>query len=902
MTLSRFFRIWGQRLRSLARRDTLEAELDRELAFHLDQLVQENIAEGMSPEEARYAARRALGNKALLAEECRDQRRTGWLHDLWQDTRFGLRMLRKNPGFTAVVAASLALGIGANSAILGAMNAILLGDLPFPDGERLVRIQTFPRENPAQNNHATVRDFFAWKRGNHVFESIGTSIPTHRDLGGDREGTPLERVTGQELTPEVFPMLGIPPMIGRAFAESDYRGSGRVMVISYRLWQRRFASDPNIAGAEVRLDGIPFTIVGVMPANFLRFAEDGIDYWAPLRLNEARVRNTARFYQTIARLKRGVTIAQARANLEGVAARLAAEYPEQHRGWGVRVQSLHSALFGWTRTPLFTLEATVAMVLLIACANVAGLLLARATTRRPEIAMRVALGASPGRILRQLLTESVLLSVAGGVLGVLVAWAGLRGLLAMTPPPGAPRLENIGLSFPLPGLTAAISVVTGLIFGAIPALASLKLDPGGALQRSAPGRSASVGSSRLRGALVAAQVALALVLLTGSGLFLRSFLQLSGRYVNFVPAGVLSFELRIPVQDYAREIGSYRDSPYFEIDAAARQTLERVYESLRGSAGAVSMAGISRPPVNSLVLNTAGVIVDGRPAQGTAVYFLVTPGFFATMKAPLRGRDFDATDTGSAPWTAIVNESAARWLWPGEDPIGKRLTLDTAPEEQPRTVIGVAADIPARLREGPRPIIYASYLQQPSRHLNAGMFGQMTFLLRAAGDPMGLVPAVRQAVAEVEPRRPLSSVATLEGYIFGGRTQDSLRYASVLGVFALVATLLAAIGVYGVISHSVAQRTQEIGIRMALGAGARDVVAAMGRRALLVIAAGLAAGLAGSLALTRLIASQLWGITPTDPATYAGVSVLLVSVALIACFVPARRAMAVDPAATLRCE
>jgi putative ABC transport system permease protein len=902
VTISRLSRIARQRLRSLSRKQQLDAELSAELAIHFDQLVRENTAAGLAPQEARLAARRALGSAGSLAEECRDQRRVTWLHDLWQDLRFGLRVFRKNPAFTAIATISLALGIGANTAVLGAMDALLLGSLPFPDAGRLVRIRTFRYDSPQQLHDASIPAYLAWKSRSRAFESIGTSLASHQDLS-DVDQAAAERISGQAFDSGMFPTLGSQPLLGRVFSQADYWAGPRVpvMVLSYRLWQRRFAADPGIVGRSVRLNGVPTTIIGVMPPGFLRIAEDRVDFWVPLFLNPNH--DSQRYYITIARLHGGTSLRQAQADVDAIARQLSSDAPQRHAGWGVRVQTLREAVFGWTRTPLLTLEAAFALVLLIACANLAGLLLARGLARRPEIAMRVALGAGRGRIVRQLLTESLLLSLAGGALGLLLAWWGLAGLLTVTPPPGAPRLDGIGLHFRTLPLAAAISLITGLGFGLVPALAAFRAGLTGFL-KSDPIPGTLPGGHRLRSILVAGQIALALVLLAGSGLFLKSYLRLSGRPLNFEPHGLLTFELRIPFSQYSRQIGWHRDFPRFEISPHAAGTIERVYHSLRELPGADSVAGISLPPVNSLVLITPGVLLDARPVPGSAVYFLVTPGFFATMRAPLlRGREFDRRDTRASPWTAVVNQSAARWLWPGQDPIGKRFTLDTVPEEQPRQVIGVVRDIPTRNRRTvPDPVIYASYLQQPPTYANPGanMFGQMTFLLRASGDPVSLLPAIRQAVAEVDPRRALASVLPMEELVAG--RMPELFNALVIGAFAFVATLLAAIGIYGVMAYSLQQRTHEIGIRMALGATARQVAAFVGRRGVLLVLSGLAAGLAGALLLTRLIRSQLWGVTPVDPTTFAAVSLLLALVAALACYVPVRRAMSVDPAAALRSE
>ncbi len=891
MPPARLLRVAFQRLRSLSRKDKMDAELEKELAFLFEQLVKENTADGMAPDEARKAASRTLGNFALLEEQCRDQRRVSWLHDLWQDALYGLRMLRNHPGFTAIAVGSLALGIGANTAVLGAIDSVLLGSLPFPNASRLVLIHTFPLDDARQNNSASLPDYLAWKDQCHVFEAMGASLNDQRDFGAEEDGTPAERIAGQGFSPDLFQTLGVQPMLGRVFTDAEdlIDHQAPVVVISHRLWQQRFGADPNILNKQVRLNGVTTAIIGVMPPDF-RYSDGTKEYWVPLPMNRLQLQGSARYFVVVARLKAGATLAEAQADLDAVAARLAKDFPDRHKGWGVRVQTLHDSLFGWTKEPLFTLQAAVALVLLIACANVAGLLVARGAVRTPEMAMRVALGAGRGRIVRQLLTESVLLSVAGGALGILVSWWGLRGLVALGPPPGSPRIGEIDLSFRMLSVSALLSVVTGLVFGVLPALDSSR-----ARTRSS--------RHRLRGALVAAQIALALVLLAGSGLMMKSFLRLSGRELNFDPQGLLTFEVRIPSQEYTRNLGSYRGFPYHTVSPPPSRTMERIYNRLRALPGAESVAGTSYVPVNSLILPVLNATLEDHHAL-SAAYFLVTPNFFATLKTPLiRGRDFDDRDTLSRPWVAVINETTARRFWPGQDPIGKRFTLDVVPEEQPREVIGVVRDIPTQSQDpDPAPVIYASYLQQPARYRGpfGNMFGQMTFVLRT-GNPLALLAEARRAVAEVDPDRPLANIATMQRQ-FGGFMRERGYYVLVLGVFAFAATLLAAIGIYGVMAYSVAQRTHEIGIRMALGASAREVVKLVGRRALLLISAGLVLGLAGSLALTRLIASQLWGVTPTDPATFAAVSLLLAVVALLACFVPARRAIRVDPTVALRSE
>jgi putative ABC transport system permease protein len=915
MLRSRRFRIWNKRVHSLFRKDRLDAELTQELSFHFEQLVRENVANGMSPEAARRTARQSLGNLSQLAEECRDQRRVGWLHDLWQDLGYGLRMLRQSPGFTTIVVLSLALGIGANSAILGALRSTLLAKVPFPDGDRLVLVRTYPEWNPALTNSASIPDYLAWKQQSRSFESMGASIADHsRDFGAEEDGRPAERIEGHGFAPSLFVALGVQPMLGRTFteAEAEIDHPAPVMVLSHRLWQRRFGSDAGVLGKQVSLSGTSVTIIGVMPPEF-HYPLEETEYWVPLGINHFQLQGSARFFEVVARLKPGVSVQQAQAEMNEIGAQLARDFPDRHKGWRIRVQALHDAWYGWMKTPLATLEGAVALVLLIACANIAGLLLARGSARRPEIVMRMALGAGRGRVVRQMLTESALLSLIGGALGTFVAWGGLKALLQMNPPSATQRITGVAVDLPLLALLGLLSLVTGLLFGMGPAIACFQLDLAGPLRESTGSAGSPYKRGRLQSALVTLQIASALVLLIGSGLLFNSFIRLAGYDLNFDPAGLLTFEYRIPQQQYVRNIGVFQGSPYSAIDPSPTPAIQRVYEQLRTMRGPESVAGISQPPVNSLVLNTMGFSIEGRPEAENdgdrnalrAAYFLITPNFFITMKTRVvRGRDLNNLDSASAPWVAIINEAMARRFWPGEDPIGKRLTLGVVSGERPREIVGVVRDIPTRRdRAEPQPVIYASYLQQSADYRGpiANMFGQMTFLLRTSGDPMSLVPEARRAVADVDPDHAITRIQTMEQF-----WDDGLRYrsylASVLGIFAFVATVLAAIGIYGVMAYSVAQRTREIGIRMALGASPRKVLAVVGRRAVGLISFGMLLGLAGSIALSRLIASQLWGIEPTDPATFTGVSLLLVVVALAASFVPARRATRVDPTEALRTE
>jgi putative ABC transport system permease protein len=906
MMPARLLRVFRQRLRSLFAKDRLDAELGRELAFHFDQLIQENLAEGLSEEEARHAAARMLGNPGVLEEQCRDQRRVRWLHDLGDDVRYGWRMMRKSPGFTIVAVASLALGIGANTAIVGALERMTFGTLPYPEADRIVMIRTFPFDDPGRQTNASAPDFWAFREQTKSFEAIGSSLADQKTLGASEDGHLPEKIFGQRFSPGLFETLGVPPMLGRTFVDADFQaGPSLVVVLSFRLWQRRFGGDTEIIGKKIPLNGLPAEVIGVMPADF-RFAQGAAEYWLPMLVQRTTLQAGVRYQIVAARLKKDIAIGQAQAELDRVAAQLALEFPDSHLGWGVRVQPLREALFGWVKESLLTLESAVLLVLLIACANVAGLLLARGESRRQELAMRAALGAGRGRIVRQLLTESMMLALAGGALGLAIARLGLRAFAAMTPPPGAPRLTEIPLNYHMVLLTGLVSAATALVFGSGPALAVFRRDLTLTLKESSPSAGAPRGRRGLRGVLVSAQIAFAFVLLIGSGLLMESYTRLSGRALNMEPRGLLTFEFRIPFERFLRVIGEYAGYPYLEVNPSASLKLHRILDRLRALPRVESVAGISDPPINSAIVPAMTLTAEGAAeSAGETSYFLVTPNLFATLKtAFVRGRDFEDRDTAGAQWVAVINETAARRFWPGQDPIAKRFTLDSVPDDQPREVIGVVRDIPTRTRSAaPEPVVYLSYLQQPSRYRLpwANLMGQMTFVLRAKGNPVLLAEAARKAVAEIDSDIPVANVAPMEQYT-EGQLHDLFFYALTLGIFASVAASLAAIGIYGALAYSVAQRTHEIGVRVSVGASSLAVARLVGQWTLIVSGIGLLGGVAGALGLTRLLESQLWQVKPTDLTAFVGAAVLMMAAAASACVIPVRRALRVDPTIALRRE
>jgi putative ABC transport system permease protein len=576
-------------------------------------------------------------------------------------------------------------------------------------------------------------------------------------------------------------------------------------------------------------------------------------------------------------LKPGVTTAQAQAEV----------------GPAVRVVPLRDALYGWTKPRLLTLGAAVALVLILACANVAGLLLARGAMRRREVAMRIALGATPARIVRQLVTESLVLGLGAGVLGLAVAWPGVSAVkAALAPPPGSPQVGPIHLDAWIIFAIVLLSIVSSLVCGVVPALAQ--------------GRATTSGRARF--ALVAAQIALAQVLLVGAALLSISFLRLDRRVMNLDPRGLLTFDYAVGAGEFVRPLGSEDGVPAFQISPLGTQTIERVYEHLRGVDGAGAAAGISYPPVNSLTVPMVRVRVadaNAQPVDAMSAFFLVTPNLFATLRTPIvRGREFDARDTAGAPWTIVINETLARLCWPGLDPVGRHMRIDAGPDEQIREVVGEVADVPTRRdRPIPQPVLYASYLQHPAHYRGPapGMFGGMTFVVRPAAESSQVLASLRRAVAEVTPDRAVVNVGSLETH-FRALMAERRNYVGALVAFALAASLLAVVGIYAALAYEVHGRTGEIAVRKALGARGRDLVATIGRPALITGAAGILAGLSLALALTRLLAPQLWGVSTTDPLTFASMAMALAIVSCLGCVVPLRRGLAVDPALRLRSE
>jgi putative ABC transport system permease protein len=898
-------------------------ELEDEIQSHLEIEIQANLERGLSRDEARYAALRRFGNRTRIEEGAREGDPLFGIETFGRDVLHGIRNLRRNPGFAVAATVSLALGIGANSLIFSILDSTLLKPLAFPEPGRLAVLWTVPLDDARQAQPASLSTFFEFRDRMTSFESVGAynggANCSQRTLSDEENGVPAERVTGQAFSPSLFRALGVKPLLGRTFRDDEDKVDdvANVAVLSYGTWQRRFGANPAIVGKTFTLSRSKTAVIGVMPPDFTFFGNQ-VELFMPLCVNSAQLISRVGGNTILGRLKPGVSLRAAQAEADTIAAQLAASDPARHAGLGARIEPLQQAAYGAYRLPLLILQGAVGFVLLIGCANVAGLLLARAASRRTEVAVRAALGAGRRRIVRQLMAESFPLFVLGGVAGLLLAWAGLKTFVAMAPP-DFPRLAEISLNLRVLGFTSAVVLLTGILFAAAPAVQASKAGVEDTLKESGRGGTGGRARQRVRRVLVTGQIALAMMLLVGAGLMVNSFLHVQRHDLGADPSNLLTFDFHWPTTRAATSAGRYHGVGLWDVTPRAAQAFDTVLDRLRTIPGVMSAAGINLPVLNGSIfpLNTAFQIA-GRPAplpnpavkgqqraDQTADYFAITPAFFATLRTPLlRGRDFNDRDTPDAPPVIIINQTLARLFFANEDPIGQRLTLDLAPNEQPREVIAVVGDtVTARLQREQAPAVYVPHVQQtpqfsgPAVYFRAGMF----FVLRTSSAPGSLGSAVKHAVAEIDPTTPVSDLKTVEENL-DQQVRSMRGYMFLLAGFGMVAVILAATGIYGVMSCSVAERTREIGIRMALGARSSDVLKMIFSQAGRVIGAGVAIGLSGAVALTGLIKSALYGITATDPATYAGVSLLLVLVALIACAIPTRRAVKVDPTITLRYE
>jgi putative ABC transport system permease protein len=800
------------------------------------------------------------------------------------DIRYAIRMLAKSPAFTFIAVLTLALAIGANTAIFSVVNAVLLRPLPYPHSEQLV--QVFGTQPTLAEAPTSPANFLEWKTENQVFTHIATSVGQGFNLTGTDKP---ERVIGARVSSDLFQLLGVQPVLGRDFTEEEDRDGGeRVVILSYEFWQRRFAGDPNAIRQTIKLSDQTYTIVGVMPRG-LAFPSTRTQIWTPIAFNAAeRATRDTNFIDVFARLKPGVSVEQAQANMTAVAQSQAQRYPQINVGIGVKVVSLQEHMVGDVRPMLVVLLGAVAFVLLIACANVANLLLARATARSREMAIRGALGASRSRVVRLLLTESVLLAIVGGALGLLLAiWS--LDLLVSLKPANLPRLAEINVNRTVFLFTAAVSLLTGVLFGLAPAWQVSKTDLNEGLKESGRGGSDAPRRQRMRALLVISEVALSLVLLIGAGLMIRSFSRLLAVDPGFKTDHVLTAFVSLPVAKYSK-----REEQVAFFD--------RLLERLRNVPG-VSATGV----VTDIPLyggSSTGFDVDGRPPalpgqRAMTDYRMINSDYFAAMGMRIvKGRAFSRHDTEDAPGVVIINETLAARYFAGEDPIGQRLNLSGSPKDL-REIVGVVADVRNYgLDAEVKPEVYVPFLQSAPGYLSS-MTSALTIVVRSTIDPTALSATLREQVQALDKDQPVSAIKTMEWYLADSMAQRRFNML-LLAVFAGLALILAAVGIYGVIAYTVTQRTHEMGIRIALGARGGDILRLVFSNAMLTTVTGILIGLGAAFALTRLLQSLLYQVTATDPVVFATIPLLLLAVAAMATYFPARRAMKVDPITALR--
>lgn len=888
MSLWTRFRSWTT---ATLRPSRMERQMEEEMHFHIEARAADLMKRGLTHQEALRQARLEFGGMETTKGECRDAMGVSFLEILFQDVRHGIRAMLRTPAFTAIAILVLALGIGANTAIFSVVDAVLLRPLAYRDSGRLVTI-LMNGDGPV-----SAGNYLDWRDQSRSFTAMSAAEAWSPNLTGIDSP---EHIPGLKVTQDLFPMLGVDPMLGRLFVPGeDKEGANREVILSHRLWQRRFSSDPNVLGKPIVLDGNAHLVIGVMPQGFqfAPFWATKAELWVPSAFGPG-VHASGGSLRIFARMKDGVSFRQASAEIASITARLEQQYPGTNRN--VIVTPLKEKVVGPIETPLLVLLGAVAFVLLITCANIAHMLLARAATRQKEVAVRAALGARRGRIIRQFLTESILLGSFGGLAGLLLAVVATHALIAMSPA-NIPRVQTVSIDPRAAFFLFSATILTSIGFGLAPALQASSVNVNDTLKEGGRGNSDGLRGNRLRSLLVVSEFALAVMLLVGAGLMIRTFAALEAVDPGFNPHNVISMVVSVA--------GSNEEDPGRR-EMFYRQLIERV-RSLPG----VQAAGA----INHLPL--AGDLwgwhfaIEGRPKPRPgeaphAIYRMVTPGYFAAMRLPIvRGRDINDADNVAAPGAVIINEQAARQYWPGEDPIGKRISFDDGTTNSPSwlTIVGIAKDAKQdSWTDKATPEAYLAAFQnhdylgdsgtESSRHMN-----YITLVARTAGDPAELTSAMKEAAWSFDRNLAISQVVTMDGVVTEANAEPRFEML-LLTIFAAVALVLATVGIYGVISYSASRRTHEIGVRMSLGATRSDVLLLVMRQGVWLALAGSVTGIAGALLISRLMAKLLYGVQPTDPATFAAVTAALGAVALVACYVPARRAMGINPTAALRCE
>ncbi|HSA55007.1 MAG TPA: ABC transporter permease [Gemmatimonadaceae bacterium] len=877
----RYFRFLGPDVR---------ADVDEELDFHLALRVRDLEARGMSPVAARDEALRQFGDYptirgAVLAIDERRHRRSTRREraaDMLTDLRLTARSLRRSPGFTTIAVLCVAVGVAASASIFTAVHGILIRPLPYPASHELIAVYAGLPERNITGSNISYWDWVSWRDENRTLEQIGLWTWNTATLSGTDDEA--ERVEGAQVTANLFPLLGVAPVLGRGFTPDEER-TGGVVLLSHGLWQRRFAGDTAIVGRTIRVDARPYTVVGVMPPRF-SFPERG-QVWMPMPPEPIMDRGNRFYAGAIGRLRPGVTVDAARRDLDGIMRRLEREYPDDYSGWTAEVRSLQDDLVGDLRRPLLVFLGAVAMVLLIVCANVANLMLARGASRQRDVGIRVAMGAGRARVVRHVLLESLLIATAGGIVGALLVPLGVR-FFTLIYPDDVPYYFTLGVDGVVVGFVAAISALAGLLLGLAPALRATRVDVNEILKEGGRGDAGGRQSGRVRDGLVVAELALSLILLIGATLLVRSYRSLSGTDLGFDEAGILSARVSLPSAKY-----SERDR--------RRAFWENAYARLAALPGVEAVGSANGIPFSGWNVQST-MTIEGRPArprsEGLLVHYQsVSPDYFRAIGAPIvRGRGLTEADRDPAVQIGVINETLAEQEFRGEDPLGRRIKYGDADSQEPwMTIVGVVRDFHHwRLPEPVRPAIYLPQLALP--------WSTQTLVLRTSlADPFALEAGLRRVLRELDPDAPAYQVQSFEQVVWRSLWRQRMP-GQVLGVFAVMAMALAAVGIYGVISYAVAQRARELGVRMALGASRGQVALLVLRKGMRLALLGVGIGLVGALLLTRVVERLLYGVAATDPLTFVTVPIGLTVIALVASLVPARRATRVDPVVAMRAD
>lgn len=890
----------------LTKRARFEKDFDAEIQFHLESRIADLEREGLSKEQAVAQARMEFGSRARASEETRSAWNFPWLEQSIADVRFALRSFARRKAFAFASILCLAIGIAANVLIFSLVNGVLLRELPYPDAERLTSVRFSPPKQADQKLGSNSGTYFYVRDHSDIFEKTGAIRITGFSASPDAKGeTPPEWIQGAWTSTGMTAVMGVEPILGRWYADEPIAD----LVISHRLWKRMYRGAPDVVGKTIYLDTVPFSIVGVAPEDFQTMNAD-IDLWRPQpdRNLATALRSPNRVFFMFGRLKPGISAEQAQAQLSTLEPGLGQEL-EMNRGWEIRIESLREAYVGYMRRPLLVLQGAVFLLLLVACANAASLLLAQAAARQKEFALRVSLGSTRTRLIRQLLVENTVLSLAAGALGTVVAWFGVQALLK-TAFAASHSLQDVSLDWRVLAFTLAISLGTGLVFGVLPAMQVSRTALMNAVRESGRSMTASAGSSRLRGAFVVAQVALALVLLTGSGLLIRTLIRLNTTDTGLNPRNVAVVQVPFSRTFYG---GTSRQNPtgglLVKFDGRFDALSESVRERLAQVPGVQHATAAVTPPLGGaprrVQFSRPGMIIS-ESEQGiwAAEWYPVSAGYFETLEIPVKkGRAIDSNDHQKAHPVAMINEAMARQFFPNQDPIGQQVQLDVV-DDWPRQIVGVVGNVRQdRYQTRPQPQVYVPRTQLPS-FMDMTMSFEIlvpSFVVRTAGDPATVIPALRAALHDVSPTLPVSSIRTVEEYA-AGQLQDVQQYATLLSLFGGISVVLVLTGIFGVMMNTVSQRTSEIGIRVALGATAPDVLKLVIGQGLKLVVIGLALGLAVALMATPAIRSFLWGVSANDPLTFAVAAAGLAAIALLACYFPALRALRVQPVVALRNE